>query len=160
MSKRRSIQLKAAFLLLVFGLNTVIGFACSVGIDMGFNAKHHHADETTKAVVHIHKDGKKHVHHENKQSHSKSKYQDKKNHDSSKPDQDCCNDKVQQIEHTDKSVPGSLNIAHPLFFTASVDVFYNEMLPSVVFVKNSKQFFRSYHPPIPDVRVAIQSFQI
>ena len=45
--------------MLVFSLNTVIGFACAVGINMGFNTTHHHEEEATEAVVHIHKDGKK-----------------------------------------------------------------------------------------------------
>lgn len=31
-----SIKIKAAFLLVVFALNTVVGFACSLGVDMGF----------------------------------------------------------------------------------------------------------------------------
>ena len=80
MKRNRSIQLKAAFLLLVFGLNTVVGFACSLGLDMGFNIPHHkeeasaspihihkagkheHQKETAKTSVHVHADGKKHVH--------------------------------------------------------------------------------------------------
>ena len=80
MKRNRSIQLKAAFLLLVFGLNTVVGFACSLGLDMGFNIPHHkeevsaspihihkagkheHQKETAKTSIHVHADGKKHVH--------------------------------------------------------------------------------------------------
>ena len=31
----KSIQLKAAFLLLVFAFNTVLAFACSVGLNYG-----------------------------------------------------------------------------------------------------------------------------
>ena len=41
MKKNSSIQLKAAFLLIVFALNTVLGFACSMGLDMGYNKSHH-----------------------------------------------------------------------------------------------------------------------
>ena len=80
MKRNRSIQLKAAFLLLVFGLNTVVGFACSLGLDMGFNIPHHkeevsaspihihkagkheHQKETAKTSIHVHADGKKQVH--------------------------------------------------------------------------------------------------
>ena len=36
-------QLKAAFLLMVFMLNIVTGFACCMGVDMGFNSHHHEA---------------------------------------------------------------------------------------------------------------------
>jgi len=89
MKKRRSIQLKAAFLMIVFSLNTLIGFACAVGINMGFNTSHHHEDEATEAVVHIHKDGKKHVHHED------AKHHDGSDKDHAKNGKDnCCNDKV------------------------------------------------------------------
>ena len=52
-----SIQLKAAFLLVVFGLNTLVGFACAVGVDMSFNSSHH--DEEA-IEVHVHADGTKH----------------------------------------------------------------------------------------------------
>ena len=38
MNKTRSIQIKAAFLLVVFAFNIFVGFACGLGIDMGFNA--------------------------------------------------------------------------------------------------------------------------
>ena len=62
MNKNISIQAKAAFLITVFSLNTIIGFACAIGIDMGFNATHHHEEEGIQAPLHIHADGKKHVH--------------------------------------------------------------------------------------------------
>ena len=48
MSTSIYIQLKAALLLLVFGLNTIIGFACAVGVDMGFNTSHHHNNGTAE----------------------------------------------------------------------------------------------------------------
>ena len=156
-------KIKALFLLSVFSLNTVVGFACSVGVDMGFNSKHHHAEETTEPVVHIHKDGKEHIHYEKKSGHDhrKSHHHDQASGNKSKEDKDnCCNDEVLQILQLDKSVPQSLNIIHPIFLTAFFDAFYNVPLPSLDIVKNIKQFVRSYHPPIPDIRIAIQSFQI
>ena len=60
MKKFTSIQIKALLLLIVFAINTVVGFACSVGVDMGFNTKHH--NDEAAADVHIHKDGTKHLH--------------------------------------------------------------------------------------------------
>ena len=60
MKRKLSIQLKAAFLLLVFAFNTLIGFACAIGIDMGFNSSNHHDEEATE--VHVHADGKRHDH--------------------------------------------------------------------------------------------------
>ena len=41
MNTPRTIKYKALFLLVSFSLNTVVGFACSLGIDMGFNSGHH-----------------------------------------------------------------------------------------------------------------------
>jgi hypothetical protein len=61
MPTKRKYKIIASFLLTIFSVNTVVGFACSVGIDMGFNSKHHHDEESTEAVVHIHADGKKHI---------------------------------------------------------------------------------------------------
>jgi hypothetical protein len=164
MKKNISIQFKAALLLAVFGLNTVVGFACAIGIDMGFNSKHHHDEESTEAVVHIHADGKKHIHQEKKNTHEHSKphhhYQDKNDNKSNEEKDNCCNDQVLKFEQTEKSVPHSLNIIHPLFLIAFFDVFYNVTLPYFDIVKDIKQFVRNYHPPIADIRIAIQSFQI
>jgi hypothetical protein len=152
MTKAGSIKLKAAFLLTAFGLNTVVGFACSVGLDMGFNAKHHHDEDVTEAVVHIHNDGKKHIHYEKKDHENDQQSQKQKD--------DCCNDIVLKLEQLDKSVPQSLNIIHPIFLIGFFDIFYNASLPTTDIVKNIKQFVRSYHPPISDIRIAIRSFQI
>ena len=67
MKKNISIQLKAAFLLIVFGLNTMVGFACAIGVDMGFNTTNHHDEEATE--VHQHADGSKHDHHNQASKH-------------------------------------------------------------------------------------------
>lgn len=159
-----SIKLKAAFLLAVFALNTIVGFACSVGMEMGFNAKHH-GEEATEAVVHIHKDGKKHIHQEKKEtfSHDKLHKHDEANKsDNSKSEEgNCCTDKVKEFHDLDKSVPASQSIVHPIFFTAFIAVYYNiTLLPFTDVIRDIKPFVRSYHPPIPDIRIAIQSFQI
>ena len=131
---------------MVFGLNAVVGFACSIGIDMGFNT-HHHEEETT-----ITEKGSHHHHDETENHHHKSK--DGKDN--------CCNDKVMKFEQLDKSVPQSISGSiNPVFFTAFVTSFYNI---DVIFhsqVNTSiKYFVRSYHPPISNIRVLIQSFQI
>lgn len=150
---------------MVFALNTVVGFACSVGVDMSFNSKHHHDAEATEAVMHVHKDGKEHVHQEKKESpnHDKSHHHDElNNHSTSDSDKDnCCNDKAIKFEQLDKSVPQSVNLVHPVFFTAFVATYYNsDVLPHPNVVKDFRQFLLSYHSPIPDIRIAIQSFQI
>ena len=61
MKRNLSIQIKAATLLLVFAMNTLIGFACAVGVDMGFNRPHHQDEEIAK--VHVHSDGANYNHH-------------------------------------------------------------------------------------------------
>lgn len=160
-----SIQFKAAFLLLVFALNTIVGFACSVGVDMGFNSKHHHEEEATEASVHVHKDGKKHIHQEKNGSHSHDtshQFEEANNFENSKSDEgNCCTGKVKQFQELDKTIPASQGIVHPIFFTAFVAVYYNiTLLPHADIVRDIKPFVRSYHPPIPDIRIAIQSFQI
>lgn len=148
----------------MFSLNTAVGFACSVGLNMGFNSKHHNDEESTEPVVHIHKDGKRHIHHEKKNSHNhdKSHHHDqaKGHHESDKKKDNCCNDEVKQFTQLDKSIPHSFNIIHPNFLIAFFDVFYSVNLPTSGIAKDIKQFVRSYHPPISNIRIAIQSFQI
>lgn len=148
MSKALSIQLKAAFLLIIFSLNMFVGFACAVGVDMGFNTTHHHEEEATE--VHVHADGKKH-HHE--------KAEDKHSHKGG--NDDCCNDKVIKLSQVDKAVPQTAKLLSPVFFTAFVVTYYNINIsyPSQLNTSN-KYFVRGHHPPIPDIRIAIQSFQI
>jgi hypothetical protein len=148
MNKTHSIQLKAAFLLTIFSLNIVVGFACAIGVDMGFNAAHHHEKATVN--VHIHADGKKHHHKEVKHKHSHKGGKD-----------DCCNDRVTKISQADKAIPQSSKILSPAFFIAFTAAFYNINIsyPSQAYISN-KYFVRGNHPPISDIRIAIQSFQI
>ncbi len=152
MKNIKSIQIKAAFLLMVFSLNVIIGFACAMGLDMGFNATHHH-EEAIKISVHVHADGKKHIHHGKTDN----------DHDKSKDGKDnCCNDKVTKFSQLDKSVPQSLNsIINPVFFTAFVSSFYHiDVLHSSNVTTNIKPFVRSTPLTISDIRIVIQSFQI
>ena len=152
MNLNRSIQLKAVLLLVVFGLNTLIGFACSVGMDLGINKSHHHGKESSE--VHLHKDGKKHHHdHPKKSGNHSQKHKEKKD--------DCCTDSVAKLSQSDKSVPQTSIILSPLFFSAFISCYYNIdiFFPSQV-TGSIKYFVRNYHPPIADIRIAIQSFQI
>ncbi len=148
MSKAISIQLKAASLLIIFSLNMFIGFACILGVDMGFNTQQHHEEEATE--MHVHANGKKHHH---KKAEHKHPDEDKKG--------DCCNDKVIKISQADKAIPQITKRIIPIFFTAFVATYYNINIfcPSQASTSN-KYFVRGHHPPIPDIRIAIQSFQI
>lgn len=148
MNKTHFIQLKAAFLLVIFSLNMVVGFACAAGAGMSFNAGHHHNKSTAK--VHVHADGKKHRHEDAKHKHS---HKDGKD--------DCCNDRVVKIAKTDKAIPQNNKTPNPVFFTAFTAVFYSiNIFPLSQAYISAKYFVRGNHPPIPDIRIAIQSFQI
>jgi hypothetical protein len=184
MKRNKSIQVKAAILLVVFSLNTVIGFACSIGLDKVFAFSEHHAKET-KAVVHTHADGKKHVHYEKQEIkavvhvHADGKkhvHKEKpaKQKENISPDQNnpaaenntpenknkCCTTKVTQFEQLDKYVPQSVKIDPNFFTTLTSDFFNIKNLYTSHINTNIKYFVRSYHPPIPSIRIAIQSFQI
>jgi hypothetical protein len=153
MKRNISIQLKAAFLLLVFAFNTAVGFACAIGVDMGFNA-HHHDEEATE--IHVHANGTQHEHHKKTANHHHEENKKEK-----KEDGGCCNDSVIKFSQTDKSVPQSNSILSPVFFTAFIATHYNiDIFNSSQVTASIKYFARSYHPPIPDIRIAIQSFQI
>ncbi|MEO6404066.1 MAG: hypothetical protein ABIO32_01160 [Ferruginibacter sp.] len=156
MKRNISIQLKAILLLIVFSMNTVIGFACTIGIDMGFNTSH--LEEATEVSVHVHSDGKKHEHHNEGGKHHD---EDKDHHKTKDAKDNCCNEKVMKFNDVDKSVPASSNMIHPVFYTAFLASYYNviKILHSDV-VKDIKPFVRSHHPPISDIRIAIRSFQI
>lgn len=121
-----------------------MGFACAVGIDMGFNFSHHHENKELMA------------HHG---SHHDEMGSD--NHKTNDDNDNCCHDKVINLAQVDKAVPQYYDGINTIFFTAFASSFYNiaELYTSQV-TSNIKYFARSYHPPIPDIRIAIQSFLI
>lgn len=144
--------------MIVFSLNTIIGFACAIGVDMGFNTTHHHDEKVTEVSIHIHADGKKHVHHKKAHHHDEAA-----NHHKSKDGKDnCCNDNVSLFSQLDKCVPQSLqSLVAPQFFISFINFFYcYDVLFASQQTRSIKYFVRSHHPPIPDIRIAIQSFQI
>ena len=158
MKKIKSIQLKAAFLLIVFSLNTIIGFACAVGMNMGFNSSHHE-EEVTDIPIHVHADGKQHQHHNEVKNHHEeaSRNLQKETNDGD----NCCHDKVMQIAQQDKAIAPPISLTNPTFFTAFTSSFYDiDILLSTGADLHIKYFVQRHHPPIPDIRIAIQSFQI
>ncbi|WP_231424756.1 hypothetical protein [Pedobacter sp. Leaf250] len=152
-----SIQLKAAFLTFVFLLNTLVGFACAVGMDMGFNAKHHEDQKVVSSVKHTHKNGKHHDH--TKHSHDQSIV----DHHTSKSQKDnCCKEQVDKITKADKLTQPGFNyslLSSSFFILPSTVYRIGDAVTFPVNVPNT-YFVRHYRPPIPDVRIAIQSFQI
>lgn len=126
MNRNSGIQRKAAFLLIVFLLNTVVGFACSVGMEMGAVEHHHHSSKTEKTT------------------------------------DDCCTDQVQKIERADKLSPPVVEFSsyQPFYTLIFPNYFLVEASVSALEISRPKHPDRDYHPPISDIRIALQSFQI
>lgn len=149
MKKNKSIQIKAAILLIVFSLNTVVGFACAVGLDMGFNS-HHHGESAIEVSENHHLDKSHHQDEANIHQHQKNNDKD-----------NCCNDGVMKFQQFDKNIATSFSLISPEFFTSFLASFYHiDLFSSNNRISAIKNFIRRHHPPIPDIRVAIQSFQI
>ncbi len=153
MKRSISIQLKAALLLIVFGLNTVVGFACAVGIDMGFNNTHHDEEATE---VHQHADGIKHDHHNQT---SKHKHEEKKSEKKEK--KGCCNDEVQKLQSLDKALNQNIKTSVNLpTFVVIASTFLGIGISTSTETYPPKNIIRYFYPPPADIRIAIQSFQI
>lgn len=146
-----SIQVKAIFLLVVFSMNTVVGFACSVGLDMGFNSRHHHEEKNEMATDHHQHNGKAHDHGVAADHHSHEKQED-----------NCCKDEVIKFVKVDKQIAPSFSLTAPLLLLECIhpSYYYFNVPASGVHTPENKLFVRCHHPPIPNIRVAIQSFQI
>jgi len=141
----------------MFSLNIVLGFACSLGLDMGYNSIPHkenkegsgHVDAHDKTHHHDH-EPKKHQH-----NHADANHHDK---DASKKD-DCCTDDVLQFIQLDKSLTAPINMNLPAL-EAFFYTFFSTDISNTVPLPPQKYTARYLHPPPPDIRIAIQSFQI
>lgn len=174
MKPSTTIKLKAIFLLVSFSLNSVVGFACSLGLDMGFNSPHHHHEGEES---HQHKHGghnQRHGNHDHggvarkhKHDHQHKHGEGKKHHEgntvvlSALSDYNCCNDYVVGFQNLDKQLaqkfyPAKQNIEYtPLFFPPTIIIHhpvYTEPVRTPPKILD--------HSPPPDIRVIIQSFQI
>ena len=152
MKPNRAIQLKAVFLLVVFSLNTIVGFACAVGLNMGFNKKHHHHDETVSrsTVSHHHEKGTAHHHHHEKLTKSKTT-----------EDHNCCTDNATQLSASDKLLAQTIHsgIETPVALT-SLYFLYSSNFSSFTQDTKKIQVVRPYILNSRGIRVSIQSFQI
>jgi len=176
MKSVKTIRRKATFLLIVFALNTIMAFACSIGLDMGYNSNSHSKD-FKQQLLHTHGDGNKHVHPQETASHGKSvSHGHTANHHHNKSHahadnkatkeqkgvkDNCCKERAREFQEIDKLIRGLSGVSYPAFF-ATFDAVYRmiTLLPYTNVVRDLKPFVRNNHPPIPDIRIAIQSFQI
>ena len=118
----------------------MVVFACSLGMDMKSNSSHHQ-EKISNSSSHHHKS--KANHHED----------DKDN---------CCKDKAVKFSKVDKLNPQASysGINHTFFLTFLSHFFYFNILESGSNIFINKFFVLGHHPPIRDIRIAIQSFQI
>ena len=147
-----SIQIKAAFLTIVFLLNTVIGFACAMGIDVEPNGDHHQKNETSLVGKNSHEHNEAHEHDASASDH----------HSSKLPKDNCCKDEVSKITKGDKIVQQSFNsklLTLPVFTLTNTTYLLGSVNSFPINTKTTYADWR-YRPPISDIRIAIQSFQI
>ena len=155
MKINKSIQIKAAFLLTVFVLNTIIAFACSVGLNMGFNQKHHH-DENEEQVSSRHSYHHSHATEEHNQHEAGVAFNKK----GTTGNDGCCNDKAIKIQQVDKSLShGSNPVIKAPVFIAFLSAFLGLKITNDRLSAVHKSIIPQFYPP-PDIRIAIQSFQI
>ncbi|MBI1781183.1 MAG: hypothetical protein HYR66_07405 [Sphingobacteriales bacterium] len=161
MKSPRAIQYKALFLLATFSMNTVVGFACSMGVDMGFNSKRHSHNSSKQ---HDHADADNHHEHDGNKSHNHH-HDDNDNKTASFTSQDeenCCKDFVTGFNSLDKQLAKQnrtqLKITYLSPFIISAFVFD---------ANNAKGYVQHLRIPPreidfspPDIRVFIQSFLI
>lgn len=154
----------------------MVGFACALGVDMGFNTSHHNDAEVGE--MHIHADGKKHNH--EKESANTITHEHNKDvnhhHDNStgpvkpvpgeknitaKNSGGCCSDEVQKFQNLDKNlnqtVKSDINV--PLF-AVILSTFFGIDFINIVRAEPTKYKTRFFYPPPTDIRIAIQRFQI
>ncbi len=116
----------------------VVGFACAMGVDMGFNEHHHEAE----AEFFVHTKG--HPQHLEVVAHQHA-------HSDSDGKNNCCNDEVLKIVRADKVVPQVVKQLNPVFSTAFIITYPDTIiLPASQVSKSNKYFVCGYHPPIPD----------
>lgn len=133
---------------MVFSLNTVIGFSCAIGMDMGFHSHHH--EEIAIEVSSTHHHSKFYSHDEKDLSLN-----------TANDNENCCNDGVMKFQKVDKNIATSFSLNSILFFTSLIPSFYSiDNLSGNNHIYKIKYVFQQHHPPIPDIRIAIQSFQI
>lgn len=149
---QKGVYIKAMFLLIVFSLNTVVSFACSLG---GFFHTLHHATASVKEHNGHHPPKEEHQHHDHSTSHHDSQ-------PSEKEDDNCCSKNVIAIEKAEKAVSRTIQAPDAVFLTSFLTA-YSSLFSSLPAEESTA------YPPIvrwrlpatiQDLRIVIQSFQI
>ena len=136
----------AAFFLVVFSASMVTGFACSVGIDMRYNSKHHESNIKSHCAA-----AKASIKHSTSGLAFKSE------------EKDCCVNNVNDQVRFDKSCVGVIDCIKVSFDKEVIHEFSKLSSVSVITETSSfniQSLRRSPHLHHTDIRVHIQSFQI
>jgi ABC-type Zn2+ transport system substrate-binding protein/surface adhesin len=170
MKPLRAIQYKALFLLITFSMNTVVGFACSLGVDMGFNSKHHsHAGgkqhEDSEADHHDEHDGNSsHGHQHEAISHHHSESDNDTNTVSftSQDEENCCKDYIVGFNSLDKLLVKQNSTQQKIAWLSPfiISAFISEANNAKGYVQHLRIPPREIDYSPPDIRVFIQSFLI
>jgi hypothetical protein len=151
MTNQAKNKVRCVFLLVVFSLNIIAGFACSVGMDMGYNSNHHIKQDSS------------HFHDNSHQSHGKTDcHVPVKHSESQGPSDDCCSDEVTRFIKLDKSLETGFQLQAPAI-TASylsgfiIPIFSDDNSSRSIISLTRRSWPSSYHTAI---RIVIQSFQI
>ena len=159
LKKVTSIQVKAGILLFVFSLNMMKGLACSLESVIGLS-DHAHCTEATESGSCLANDGKINNNSHKQQNHSSSDKRDLQLK-SEDPGDDCCTDSVVKFNCLDKSVTQNINASFCGLFLVGVisnflfiDIFKGPAIAAYIYISPH------FHPPAPDIRVFIRSFQI
>ena len=148
MNTIKTSQYKAFFLLFVFSLSTIVGFACAAGVDMGFN-KHHH-EENNFAISSINKEEEHH--HQQTGHHHGDKIPSEKG--------GCCTNSVIEFQKLDKNTSLSSLVFFTPVFVACIYHYNRINITGIEAIASQRPIMRHYYPPPRDIRVSIQSFQI
>ena len=149
MPKLTSTQLKATLLCIVFASNTILGFACAVGVDMALLKHIIHYDDTkeeSEFCLHVNAACEKCHYHNEKEP---------------VEEDGCCNSKVVSFEHLDKIISNPVSVDFTVhLYGLPLSLFLNTTIHSGASSSFVNNIFRSFHLPTEDICVSIRSFQI
>ena len=145
----RTLQFKALVLMIVFSSSTILSFACSLGLDMGYNSGHHSKKKKSESTH---------------QCCEKPDIAADSNNNQQSPVEkdDCCTNSVIDFQLMAKSISqNNIDFALPL------SVHHHVMIVQMFSMEHSSissvmnlYVFRTDQLPPPDIRVSIRSFQI
>lgn len=143
---------KAIFLLVIFLLNTVVGFGCALGME-GDNHDENHSH--AELAHHEHKD---HDHHHSVNHEHKSSPLSGLNYSKEDP---CCKTLVNDLVTQSKLVPenAKVQVVLPILWLPN---YAYALLVQVLDIAPNQSVYADHRerPPNGDIRIAIQSFQI